>query len=206
MPSPGKAGARWCTRVRFEIPMLEFIKRSLREHLVLTVVIGVLAPFTTLSVASLLFASEREIVYELNEIFIQCGLSKIPGKDCTALYEFIIGNTGVQEETVRLVWPFDLSPWNREQKVLNIAADQPRDHDPRITWQTSGTRSECILENFAPGALVIMKFSCLACSGHDAGTMKGTTIAVETEAAVARGDPRVTTMSRRLQNLLNLFL
>ena len=66
--------------------MLEFIKRSLHEHLVLSVLIVVLAPFATYSVVSLFFASEREIVYELNAVFTQCGLSKIPGKDCTALY------------------------------------------------------------------------------------------------------------------------
>ena len=204
--APAQAGAQWFTRVRFEIPMLKFIKKSLREHLVLTVVIGVLAPFTTFSAVSLFFASEREIVYELNEIFSQCGLSKIPGKDCTALYELIIGNTGVQEETVRLVWPFDLSPWERGQKVLNIAADQPRAHDPQIICQTSGTQGECVMDNFAPGALVIMKFSCLACSGHDAGTMEGKPVVVETTASVAHGDPRVNTLFRRMQNFLNLFL
>jgi len=186
--------------------MVEFIKKSLREHLVLTVLIGVLAPFTTLSLVSLFFASEREIVYVLNEVFSQCGLSKIPGRDCTAIYEFIIGNTGEQEETVRLVWPFDLSPWERGQQVLNIAADQSRGHDPQIACETSGTQSECVMENFAPGALVIMKFSCMACSGHDTGMMEEKTVAVETEAAVAHGDPRVTTVFRRLQNLLNLFL
>ena len=76
--------------------MTEFIKKMIREHLVLTVLIGVLAPFTTLSLVSLLFASEREIVYALNEVFTYCGLSKIPGKDCIAIYEFIIGNTGMR--------------------------------------------------------------------------------------------------------------
>ena len=186
--------------------MVEFIKKALREHLVLTVLIGILAPFTTLSLISLFFASEREIVYEFNEVFTYCGLSRTPGNDCTALYELIFGNTGLQEETVRLVWPFDLSPWEREQQVLNIAADQPRGHDPRIACETSGTQSECIMENFAPGALVILKFSCLACSGHDTGMMEEKTVAIETGAAVAHGDPRVTTVFRRLQNLLHLFL
>jgi len=186
--------------------MLEFIKRSLHEHLVLSVLIVVLAPFATYSVVSLFFASEREIVYELNAVFTQCGLSKIPGKDCTALYELIIGNTGTREEKVRLVWPFDLSPWERGQRVLNIAADQPRGHDPQIACETSGTRSECVMENFAPDALVIMKFTCFACSGHDTGLMEEKTVTVETEADVAQGDPRVTAVFRRLQNLLNLFL
>ena len=88
--------------------MVEFIKKMIREHLVLTVLTGVLAPVATFSVVSLFFAAEREIVYELNAVFTQCGLSKIPGKDCTALYELIIGNTGTREESVRLVWPFDL--------------------------------------------------------------------------------------------------
>lgn len=186
--------------------MLEFIKRSVREHLVLSVLIVVLAPFATFSVVSLFFASEREIVYELNAVFTQCGLSKIPGKDCTALYELIIGNTGAREETVRLVWPFDLSPWERGQLVLNIAADQPRGHDPQIACETSGTQSACVMENFAPGTLVIMKFTCMACSGHDTGMMEEKVLAVETEADIARGDPRVTIVFRRLQNLLNIFM
>jgi hypothetical protein len=170
------------------------------------VLIGVLAPFTTFSLVSLFFASEREIVYVLNKVFTQCGLSKIPGKDCTAIYELIIGNTGTREETVRIVWPFDLSAWDRGQQVLNIAADQPRGHDPQLACETSGTQSECIMENFAPGALVIMKFSCLACSGHETGMMEEKTVTVETTAAIAHGDPRVTTVFRRLQNLLNIFL
>ena len=81
--------------------MLEFIKKMLREHLVLTVLILVLAPFTTLSLASLFFASDREIVYTMNKVFANCGLSGIPERDCVALYEIIIGNTGMREETVR---------------------------------------------------------------------------------------------------------
>ena len=186
--------------------MVEFIKKMIREHLVLTVLTGVLAPVATFSVVSLFFAAEREIVYELNAVFTQCGLSKIPGKDCTALYELIIGNTGTREESVRLVWPFDLSPWERGQRVLNIAADEPRGRDPQIACQTSGIRSACVMENFAPGAVVIMKFTCFACSGHDTGMMEEKPVDVETEAPVVHGDPRVTTVFRRLQNFLKLFL
>ena len=186
--------------------MVEFIKKMIREHLVLTVLIVALAPFTTLSVVSLFFSSDREIIYELNAVFSQCGLSKIPGKDCAAIYEFIIGNTGAREETVRLAWPFDLSVWERGQQVLNIAADQPRDHDPQLACETTVAQSECVIENFAPGTLMIMKFSCLACSGHEIGMLEGKPVAVQTTATISHGDPRVTIVFRRLQNVLNLFL
>jgi len=185
--------------------MMEFIKKMVSEHLVLSVLIGILAPFTTISLVSLFFASEREIVYELHEVVTYCALSGTPGKNCVATYELIIGNMGEKEETVRLVWPFDLSPWERDQQVMNIAADQPRPHDPGIACETSGSQSECIMENFAPGALVIMKFSCLACSGSDIGMLEEKKVSLETGANVAHGDPRVTTVVRRLQNLLSLF-
>ena len=186
--------------------MTKFIKDSLREHMVLAVFTGILAPFTAISLVSLFFASEREIVYELNEVVTYCTLSGTPGKNCVALYELIIGNTGGQEETVRLIWPFDLSPWEREQQVLNIAADQPRSHDPGVACDISESQSECVMENFAPGALVIMKFSCLACSGNDIGMLEENKVSLETGASVAHGDPRVTTVVRRLENFLNLFL
>ena len=186
--------------------MVEFIKKMIREHLVLTVLIGVLAPFATLSIVSLFFASDREIVYELHKVFAYCGLSRIPGKDCTAVYEVIIGNTGIKDETVRLVWHFDLSTWERGQRILNISADQPRGHDPELGCDTSGAKSECVLKNFAPGALVIMKFTCLACSSQVVSIMEDKPVAVQTEASIAHGDPRVTIVFRRLLNLLNLFL
>ena len=185
---------------------MKFIKKMIREHVVLAVCIGVLAPFTTLSVISLFFSSDREIVYVLNEVFSRCGISKIPGKDCTAIYEFIIGNTGTREETVRLVWPFNLSVWDRGQQILNIAADQPRGRDPQLACETTVAQSTCLIENFAAGALLIIKLSCLACNGHEIGMMEGKPVAVQTIAKISHGDPRVTTVFRRLQDLLNLFL
>lgn len=186
--------------------MLEFIKKMLREHLVLSVLILVLAPFTTLSLASLFFASDREIVYTMNKVFANCGLSGIPERDCVALYEIIIGNTGMQDETVRLVWDFDLSAWERGQQILNISADRPRGHDPVLACKTSEFHSECGMEKFAPGALVIMKITCLACSSQTIGRMEDKPVAVQTAAHMARGDPRVTIVFRRLQNLMNLFI
>ncbi|MGH8120363.1 MAG: hypothetical protein ACRESK_07095, partial [Gammaproteobacteria bacterium] len=166
----------------------------------------VLLPFTGLSIFSLLFSSAREIVYEQNKVFEYCTPSGTSGNNCTALHEIIIGNTGTEMETVRLVWPFDLSLWERGQKILNIAADEPRNHDPEITCETSRTQSVCVLEDFATGTLVIMKFSCLACSGREIGLMEGKAVAVETIAPVAQGDPRVNILFRRLQKFLNLFL
>jgi hypothetical protein len=173
---------------------------------VLTVLIGILAPFTTFSLVSLLFASDREIVYALNQVVSTCLLSGTPGKNCVAIYELVIGNTGTQEEKVHLTWPFDLSPWKRGQQILNIAADQPRRHDPRISCDTSESQSECYLEEFAPGALVIMKFTCMACSGNDIGMLEEKKVSLETDAKISHGDPRVTTVVRRLENFLNLFL
>jgi len=184
----------------------EFIKKSLREHLVLALLIVVLLPFTGLSVFSLFYSSSREIVYDQNKVLEYCAHAGTPGKNCTALYEIIIGNTGSQEETVRLAWPFDLSAWERGQKILNIAADEPREHDPRLACETSPTQSACTLDNFAPGTLVIMKFTCLACSGLEVGRMEGKPVAVESTAKIAHGDPRVNTIFRRFENLLSIFL
>ena len=184
----------------------EFIKKALREHLVLVLLVLVLLPFTGLSVFSLFFSSAREIVYEQNKIFEFCAPSGTPGKSCTALYEFIIGNTGSRKETIRLAWPFDLTTWERRQKIMNIAADQPREHDPRLACDTSPTQSACVLSDIAPGTLVIMKFTCFACSNLDIGRMDEKPVAVETTAKIAHGDPRVNTIFRRFQNLLSIFL
>lgn len=186
--------------------MLEYLKKVLGEHLIIVVLIVVLAPFTTISVVSLFFAREHEIVYDLRKVYAECGFAGTPEKDCVARYEMVIGNTGLQEEPVRLVWPFDISVWDRDQQVLNIAADNPRGQDPHLTCETRIEQSTCVIENFAPGSMLVLKFTCLGCSSQDSGMLEEKPVNVETEATVSRGDPRVTSFLRRLQNLLNVII
>lgn len=186
--------------------MIEFIRKFLREHLVLSVLIIVLAPFTTLSVFSLFFASDREVVYDAHMVSSHCGLSNIPGKDCAGIYNVIIGNTGTQEEIVQISWPLDLIHWQTDKKIMNIAADDPRTHDPVFTCDMTETYSKCVINKFAPGALMIIKLVCYACSSRDLDRLENTPVEIQTVAVLSYGDPRVTAVMRRIQILLNFIL
>jgi len=89
--------------------------------------------------------------------------------------------------------------------VLNISADRRRSRDPVITCEAPTGRQECIIGQFAPGALVILHMDCYQCSRQQVHRLAETPLAIQTEAHTAYGDPRVAVLLRRLLALAHLF-
>ena len=188
------------------VTMIESIKKIIQKYLLLSRITAILVPVTILTAIFLFIYSNREIVYK-TDINSKCGLSGSRGKDCAGVYHIIIGNTGAREEKVRLLWPRDLSAWgNADFRIMNITADRPRAHDPVCKCAITGIERVCAINNFAPGTLVIMEFECYACSKEEISRLVDTPVTVQTEANTLHGDPRITTLFWRMQNLLNVFM
>jgi hypothetical protein len=152
--------------------------------------------------ASLLFAPERAIMHDGRLVFADCELAGAePGRGCVAEYEFMLANTGRREERVVATWPAAIGRWSLQERVQNIAADEPRSHDPVVACSAAAGQSECIVDRFAPGTLLILRFRCLPCGGGEIAGLGEARPGIQTEARVYRGDPRVSALVRRLQVL-----
>ena len=181
------------------------ILKLIREHLVIVILIVVLTPLTGISIASLFFAREREIVYEAYMMVSQCLEGGIPGQNCVGIYQVNIGNTGEHEESARLSWPMDLANWKIDHQISNISADAPRSHDPEVKCDMSGSPGICEIEQFAPGTFVEIKLVCYNCSGHEVSQLEEVPVAVDSDAVISKGNPRVSILVRRLQVLLSFI-
>ena len=181
--------------------------KLVREHLFMFIIALCLLPLGAASIRSLYFISGSEITYDEYTVFAMCDLKGAPkGRDCVGRYEIIIGNTGDREETVVLSWPPALSDWSQDYRVLNIAADASRDHDPSFSCSTSESRFECHIERFAPGAMIDISLSCLPCGGKELQLINGTPAVLESNARIYKGDPRVNVLWRRVHGFLQIFM
>jgi len=182
---------------------LVFLRVAFRKHRTRAVLVMVLVPVGILSASALIFPYSREIVYDMHTVFATCLPDRVD--TCAARVELIIGNTGNSEESVNLAWPDYQGNWIRGQRVLNITADRRRSRDPVITCEAPTGRQECIIGQFAPGALVILHMDCYQCSRQQVHRLAETPLAIQTEAHTAYGDPRVAVLLRRLLALAHLF-
>jgi hypothetical protein len=174
--------------------------KLIREHAWLAVMAAIGLLVGADYAASLLFAPARAVMHDGRLVFFDCN---VPGdKPCVADYEYMLGNTGRQEESVVAAWPVDLDGWSRGQRVLNISADEPRAHDPEVNCKSSAELTECNIERLAPGTLLILNFRCMPCHGSEVATLGEGQPEIRSVARVYRGDPRVSAIVRRLQVLL----
>jgi hypothetical protein len=175
------------------------VPKLIREHAWLAVIAAIGLLVGADYAASILFAPARAVMHDGRLVFFDCNL---PGdKPCVADYEYLLANTGRQEESVVAAWPVDLGRWGRQQRVLNIAADEPRMHDPEVTCESSAERTECTVERLATGTLLIMRFTCMPCHGGEVAALGEGQPEIRTAARVYRGDARVGALVRRLQVL-----
>ena len=182
------------------------ILKLVREHLVIVLLIIILTPLTGITIASLFFARDREIVYEAYMMVSQCLQTGTPGQNCVGIYQVNIGNTGEQEESVLLSWPMDLARWKTDWKIQNIAADAPRSHDPVVECEMSEEPGECTIDQFAPGTFVEVQLVCYNCAEEEVQQLKELQVDVTSSSPViSRGNPQVSILVRRLQVLLSFI-
>ena len=175
-----------------------------REHVIIVLLIIILTPLTGITIASLFFSRDHEIVYEAYMMVSQCLQSGTPGQNCVGIYQVNIGNTGVHEESVRLSWPMDLAMWKTDWKIQNIAADEPRKHDPVVKCEMSDESGQCVIEQFAPGTFVEIQLVCYNCSGNEVSQLEELPVDVTSSSPViSRGNPKVSILVRRLQVMLS---
>ena len=183
--------------------MLGYLFEKFQKHYLRIVLIIALLATGVLSAAALLLPHSREIVYEMHTVFATCLPSG--SNQCAARMELLIGNTGSALEFVNLTWPRVEGGWSSSHNVLNISADNRRSREPSITCANSAGRQECRIEQFAPGALVILHMDCYQCSLQQVQWLAETPLTIQTEAHAAHGDPRMTVFLRRLLVLAELF-
>lgn len=182
------------------------ILKLVREHLVIVVLIVVLTPLTGITIVSLFFSRDREIVYEAYMTVSQCLQTGTPGQNCVGIYQVNIGNIGEEEESVLFSWPMDLSRWITAKKVRNIAADTPREHDPVVNCEMSENSGECKIDQFAPGTLLEMQLVCYQCAEEEVRQLKDLQVDVTSSSPViSTGNPQLSILFRRLQVLLSFI-
>jgi len=151
--------------------------------------------------ASVLFAPERAVMHDGRLVFADCSLPGAGGKNCVAQYEFLLGNTGQREEDLIAAWPVDIGHWERQLRLLNIAADEPRARDPDVSCESAAGGTGCRVDHLAPGTLLIVQFRCMPCAESEVSGLRDARPEIRGGARVYRGDPRVNALVRRLQVL-----
>ena len=168
-----------------------------------TVLIGVaLLIFGTVSFRSLFLRAEREIVYEGRFAASVCTRSG----NCYGRYELTIGNTGkLQQDGITAIVHVAPGKWAAQHSVSDLAGDRARAGDPAIKAALSGDAYSYAIDHLSAGAEIKLRFDCAACSLDELRLAKATPAEVHASGALLVGDPRVTTLGRRLNLLLTFF-
>ena len=167
------------------------------------VLIGVaLLIFGTVSFRSLFLSAEREIVYDAAMVASFCAKAGT----CFGIYELKIGNTGkLQQDGVTVVIHIPRQKWTASHSVSDLAGDHPRAGDPAIESTSSADAYTYAIERLAAGTEVKLRFNCTACTIDELRHAKATPVEVHAAGTLLQGDPRVTTLGRRLNLLLTFF-
>ena len=121
---------------------------------------------------------------------------------CFARYELNIGNTGstTQDKVVAVVH-VDPAKWMVTHRVQDLAGDRPRAADPRIMHVESERDVVHEIDQLVAGANLIFTLDCHGCSIDEIRRAKETPISIQAAGKILQGEPRVTTLARRLKLL-----
>jgi hypothetical protein len=179
-----------------------FLAGALRKRAYIALIGFALLIFGTVSFTSLLFKADREIVYEGKMVASFCAKSGI----CFGHYELAIGNTGrLQQDGITAVVRIAPAKWTASHSVSDLAGDQPRAADPTVKSTTSDNAYTYAIDRLTAGAEIKVRFNCTACSIDELRLAKATPVDIYAAGTLREGDPRVTTLGRRLSLLLTLF-
>ena len=178
---------------------ITLLRQTLRDHIRLVLLGIVLLVTGTVSFRSLLFTAAQEIVYDGRLSMSYCTRSDI----CYARYELAVGNTGSspQNDVVARI-RIDPAKWSTSHQIQNIAADRTRANDPDLRLEKSDDGYLYTLDHFAAGAEFLLTLECRLCTAEDIKLAKDTAVEIRANGTVLKGDPRVTTLARRLSRLL----
>ena len=192
------------TRIQYATAMSAFtmIAGALRKP-VYRVLIGVaLLIFGTVSFRSLFLSAEREIVYDAAMATSFCAKAG----NCFGIYELKLGNTGkLQQDGVTVVIHVPPQKWAARHSVSDLAGDRPRAGDPAIKSTPSAEAYTYAIDRLAAGTEVKLRFDCTTCTIDELRLAKAAPVEVNATGALLQGDPRVTTLGRRLNMLLTFF-
>jgi hypothetical protein len=178
------------------------IAGALRKR-VYSVLIGVaLLIFGAVSFRSLIVSADREIVYDAAMVTSFCA----KGGSCFGIFELKIGNTGkLQQDGVTAVIHVAPPKWTAQHSVSDLAGDRPRAAEPIINSTTAGDAYTYAIDRLPAGAEVKLRFDCTACTIDELRLAKTMPVEIRATGTVLQGDPRVTTLGRRLNLLLTFF-
>ena len=171
----------------------------LRDHGRLVLIGLVLALTSTVSFRTLFYTAAQEVVYDGRLALSYCTRSGI----CIGRFELDIGNTGsASQPLLRASIQIDPAKWSAGHEIRNIAADQARNNDPEISQTRTDDGYVYTLSNFDAGTEFLLTLQCLRCSPTDLEKAKSAGVEVQAAGDVLQGDPRATTLARRLSHLL----
>ena len=151
---------------------------------------------------SVLFQSNKEIVYEYDVLFSMC-LENSPL--CTYGAELQLANTGKSSQNNIVVVIKNIPREVKvDTRVLNLSASNPRTNDPAIQVNAMENEYEIVVNDFSAGALIEAKFSGNV--AQDKFEMLGeVSINVVSEGEVIEGSPHGTALGRTLAPLLGFL-
>jgi hypothetical protein len=167
------------------------------------VLLGVgLLIFGTVSFRSLLFRAGIEIAYDGRMVTSFCAKSGA----CIGIYELVIGNTGkLEQERIEAVIHVDPAKWAASHSIADLAGDRARTADPEVKFATSDGAYTYAIAHLVAGAEFKLRLTCAACSIEELRLAKETPVDVRANGTVLHGDPRTTTLGRRLALLFSFF-
>ncbi|MGD2130791.1 MAG: hypothetical protein PVJ33_15930 [Lysobacterales bacterium] len=131
-----------------------------------------------------------EIIYRYDETVRAC-----MERYCVYGAELSIANTGDRDQELVVVEIAGVPGGLRgSHRILNLSAAEPRSGDPEISWRQENGVSRLEIGKFAPGTLVLAKFSGVYPAEQQ--TAEQPTVEVKVKGRVIEGDPRAITLGR----------
>ena len=166
-------------------------KSKLHIFFVAVIVIALL----NVSIKSLIFNSDKEIVYDFSAPRAICSKE---ATSCIYIGEFELANTGIETlESVSIDFGEMPEGISGSLKVLNLNAGNPREFDPKISNINFKKGGVIEINNFAPGTYIELSHSGWI-PAQQKELLVNFSPKVNAKAAILQGDPRGTELVRLL--------
>ena len=173
--------------------------RSYRNKLILFSGLLMLAVLLKTSVLSILFQSDKEIVYDYETIAYVC-LKDLPL--CTYIAQLKVANTG-KHALENISIEIDNMPKALVSDIayFNLIATEPRAHDPSVQIIKNQYRRQIRVDRLTPGTLIEIDFKG-SIPVESKKELNDIDVALHAEANVIKANPRGTKLGRMLSGLL----
>ncbi len=125
---------------------------------------------------------------------------------CSFGYGLSIGNDGKErQQTVRILWPLDLSACHVQWQVSDIVAQVRPTPQPQVLTTLEAGKTVHTIRALMPDTMIEFELGCGARTREELRTMQHTHPKVVARGVVSEADPRASAFWHAITNLLRVF-